>query len=319
MKKFTQLTLVSAMAISGHAVAMQSLDDEALSATTGQDGITIVIAGDVHADVVIHDKDGYQSLAAGGPAGPAATPTRSALGFGAAGTDNADASGAIVLDGFSIEDTSAVRTGIRVHVDADANAGAPVLNVNIGLPDELTINTGDIYVASSARNSSHAAAYDNMGAYENEVKILDNIEVVLGDASMNLQLGNATQGAMIKLSGTIAGGLQLSNISLYQPLGVAGITYGPTAVGSLQVHTDGSGNALAGIHLGGVQLLTTGTSDLTMDTDINAVNGGLKIDMNGAHDINLRDVKLGHKLAAASIGDIALTNVTLPSLVITGH
>ncbi|MCJ8146244.1 hypothetical protein MKI79_04890 [Acinetobacter sp. A3.8] len=317
MKKFTQLTLVSAMAISGHAMAMQSLDDEALSAATGQDGITIVIAGDIHADVVVHDKDGYQSLAAGGPAGPAATPTRTALGFTA--TAETDISGAIVLDGFSIEDTSAVRTGIRVHVDADGNAGDPVLNVNIGLPDELTINTGDIYVASSDRSTSDATAYTDMGAYANQVKILDNIEVVLGDATMNLQLGNATQGAMIKLSGTIAGGLQLSNISLYQPLGVAGITYGPTALGSLEVNTDASGNALAGIHLGGVQLLTTGTSDLTMDTEINAVNGGLKIDMNGSHDINLRDVKLGHKLAAASLGDIALTNVTLPSLVITGH
>ena len=317
MKKFTQLTLVSAMAISGHAVAMQSLDDEALSATTGQDGITIVIAGDVHADVIVHDKNGYQGLAAGGVAGPSDMPSRADLGFTA--TAETDISGAIVLDGFSIEDTSATRSGIRVHVDADGNAGTPVLNVNIGLPDELTINTGDIYVASSDRSTSDAAAYTDMGAYANQVKILDNIEVVLGDATMNLQLGNATQGAMIKLGGTITGGLQLSNISLYQPLGVSTLTYGQTAAGSLDVNTDADGNSLAGIHLGGVQLLTTGTSDLTMDTEINAVNGGLKIDMKGAHDINLRDVKLGHKLAAKSIGDIALTNVTLPSLVITGH
>lgn len=317
MKKFTQLTLVSAVAMSGHAMAMQSMDDEALSAATGQDGITLVIAGDVHADVIVHDKDGYQTLAAGGAAGPAATPARADLGFATATAGNANASGAIVMKGFSIEDTSATRTGIRVHMDADGNAGAPVLNVNIGLPDELTINTGDIYVAESARNSSHAAAYDNMGAYANEVKILDNIEVVLGDASMNLQLGNSTQGAMIQLDGTITDGLVLSGISLYQPKGTA-IPYG---TGSLQVASttgDASGDVLAGIHLGGVQLKTTGSNDLIMDTSINAVNGGLLIQSNGAHDINLRDVKLG-VASNASIGDVALTNVTLPTLVLTGH
>lgn len=314
MKKFTQLTLVSAIAISGHAMAMQSLDDETLSETTGQDGITIVIAGDLEADVIVHDKDGYQGLAAGGVAGPSALPSRTDLGFAAATADNANASGAIVLDGFSIRDTSATKSGIRIHVDADGNAGEPVLNVNIGLPDELTITTGDIYVAASDRNDANDGVYTNMGAYADgsKAKILDSITVVLGDASMNLQLGNSTQGSMIKLAGTIAGGLQVSNISLYQPAGTAISTiYGPTE--TLGVGPD------AGIHLGGVQLKTTGSDDLTMNTSIDAVNGGLLVRSAGAHDINILDLKLGSKSMASSIGDIAMTNVTLPNLVITGH
>jgi hypothetical protein len=41
MKMFTKLALVSSMAISANAMAMQSMDDAALSAATGQDGINI--------------------------------------------------------------------------------------------------------------------------------------------------------------------------------------------------------------------------------------------------------------------------------------
>lgn len=39
MKLFTKLALVSAVAISSNAMAMQAMDDAALSSTTGQDGI----------------------------------------------------------------------------------------------------------------------------------------------------------------------------------------------------------------------------------------------------------------------------------------
>ncbi|EMI4982315.1 protein FilA, partial [Acinetobacter baumannii] len=44
MKMFTKLALVSSLAISANAMAMQSMDDAALSAATGQDGINIGIA-----------------------------------------------------------------------------------------------------------------------------------------------------------------------------------------------------------------------------------------------------------------------------------
>ena len=43
MKLFTKLALVSAVAMSSNAMAMQAMDDAALSATTGQDGISIGI------------------------------------------------------------------------------------------------------------------------------------------------------------------------------------------------------------------------------------------------------------------------------------
>ena len=44
MKMFTKLALVSSMAISANAMAMQAMDDAALSSATGQDGINIGVA-----------------------------------------------------------------------------------------------------------------------------------------------------------------------------------------------------------------------------------------------------------------------------------
>lgn len=64
MKLFTKLALVSAVAVSGSAMAMESMDDSALSSTTGQDGISIGLGLSKIAiqDLYIHDNDG---LAAG--------------------------------------------------------------------------------------------------------------------------------------------------------------------------------------------------------------------------------------------------------------
>ncbi len=43
MKLFTKLALVSSIAVSANAMAMQAMDDASLSSTTGQDGINIGI------------------------------------------------------------------------------------------------------------------------------------------------------------------------------------------------------------------------------------------------------------------------------------
>ncbi|MGM7340366.1 DUF6160 family protein, partial [Acinetobacter baumannii] len=61
MKMFTKLALVSSLAISANAMAMQSMDDAALSAATGQDGINIGIAlgsGGIIDKLYLHDNDG---------------------------------------------------------------------------------------------------------------------------------------------------------------------------------------------------------------------------------------------------------------------
>ena len=288
MKTLTKLALISAMAMSSSAFAMESLDDSALSATTGQDGITIKL--DAQADgtifgadnLIIHDKDG---IAGAGTAGAIVLGKQ-----GSAGT------------GFSVK--GAAGDAVNVVVDADANGGKPVLNISVGLPAALTISTGDIYVAESG---GIAAASGAQYTQATAAKILDSVDVVLSGATLNIQLGNATdaQGAMIVLGGSIAGGLQINNLSLYQP--------------TTTVLVAGSTPGASGIHLGGINISNKGDAtkwDLT--GKINATDAGLQVSGLGSVDVRLTDVGLGLK-ANAKLGDVALLGMALPNVTISGH
>ena len=68
MKKLTKLVLVSSMAISANAMAMQAMDDASLSAATGQDGLNIGIGiSKVEIEkLFIHDNDGLATAGLGG-------------------------------------------------------------------------------------------------------------------------------------------------------------------------------------------------------------------------------------------------------------
>ncbi|HEY4714191.1 MAG TPA: DUF6160 family protein, partial [Aquirhabdus sp.] len=255
MKLFTQLALVTAIATSGSAFAMQSMDDAALSETTGQDGITILIApptlgtavagrtnGITIGAAVLHDKDGFTGSLGGG-----------AIILGAAKQANA-------LNAVGTQMGVYGSAPITVKIDASngqvltgVGGTTPVLNVNIALPGDLMIRTGDISVDGSARaaiaTGAAGATIANAatgGTTGNAVKILNSMDIALGGASLNIQLGNTPQGAMIKASGTIAGGLSISGL---------GVTD----------NTAGFGGTL------GVSVLTvknTGAADLTLGADI---------------------------------------------------
>ena len=71
MKLFTKLALVSAVAVSSNAMAMQAMDDAAVSATTGQDGISlgIGISKVDSAKVHVFDGDGLPAAGTAGQAG----------------------------------------------------------------------------------------------------------------------------------------------------------------------------------------------------------------------------------------------------------
>lgn len=186
MKILTKVALVSAMAISANAMAMQAMDDESLSAATGQDGVTISLLGNVSMDyLAIVDGDGL-----GNNHGVTAT------GTGAIVVGNT-ATGLSLTPG---------PNGINLVIDADDNGGAPVLNINANLGN-TTANIGSIGVASS----------DATGAtLTNRVDVLDVGSLTLNGLSANIQLGNQPQGALIKLNSAITGGLELSDLSLKQ-------------------------------------------------------------------------------------------------------
>jgi len=284
MKLFTQLALVSAIAVSSSAMAMQAMDDAQLSSTTGQDGISLTIkppvknfdvrtgssyfagtgcfAGVIDIDhIYVHDNDGLASIS------------------GDAGT--------IVLDGFSI----AGNAPIGVNIDADGNAGAPVLNVEVVLPSTLVIRTGDISVGTSG------GVGNGLGVAGTQVKVLNSMDINMGGSTLNIQLGNETQGAMIKAGGTIGGGLSINNFAL------------------------NDANSGGAISVGNILIRDNGGADLTIDSKIDATATGLSITAGGKKtDILLTDVVLGAS-TAASLGDIEISGMDMVGTVITvsGH
>lgn len=287
MKMFTKLVLVSSMAISANAMAMQSMDDAALSAATGQDGINIGIALDstgISIDkLYLHDNDG---LAAAGAAGDA--------GFG--GTSTA---GAIAIDGITITQTG---TGnlLDLVIDTDAGAsGEAFLNIaaSVGAVD---ISIGSIGVAPSNGASLTDTTTAVRGVTETPTEILTGLDLSLGAISANVQLGATPQGAMIKIDSELQGGLTISNLGIND------------AAGGGQIYLDniyvrGAGNT---------------TGDLNIDTDISVTNAGLRIQNNSTQNMNvyIEGVHLGSS-GAASIGDVEIQglNVGKSTITISGH
>ncbi len=340
MKLFTQLALVSAIVSCGSAYAMQSMNDAALSDTTGQDGISIRIApptiaggvtttgdtltrtnGIVIGAAVLHDKDGFTGSLGGG---------------------------AIILgDAHQANTANAVGTQMGIYgsrpisVTIDASNGQaatgtggtkPILNVAVSLPADLLIRTGDISVDGSARagiatgaSGATAANAATGGTTGNAVKILNSMDIALGGATLNIQLGNTQQSGitpgqttMIKLGGSIAGGLSISNLSIHDAN-----TYNPTA------------GQFGGGDLGVGMLTVTdhASSNLTLSSAIDVVAdvsqafggpatgvGGLVITCGGpASDIMMQNVTLGS--ATSTLGDLQLINVQAAGthIAIMGH
>lgn len=354
MKMLKKLALVSAVSmISAGAFAMEAMDDESMSATTGQDGITILIAPaaktdvevaalgvsattrtaiDANADtdfkglsilqINIHDDDGLAN-AAPGSNGTTAN------------------SGALVIgDGTALGSTAVIAdnaTPIVVNLDMVGDIDGlgndkPMLNVAITTPT-LGIKLGDIYVANSdAANSDAgfdadgnaiaATATDTDGtSVSGAVKIMSGFEVILGSSTMVIQLGNEAQGAMIAANTTLTGGLTINNFELIDNNG-ATTTVGGAVTGSIQV--------------GQLKVTDNGGADLTTNVRIDAAGSGaaaplgegLYINMvtvgaGTGIDVAMNDVAIGDLGAgnAPIIGDVQLIglDVSGTTMIIRGH
>jgi len=233
MKALKKLALVSAVSmISAGAFAMEAMDDESMSAATGQDGITILVSpgtksaaqlialgvaetapasGILNTDALIdannnnqfkglsitqvriHDDDGF-TVAQGGSA---ATGNSGALVIG----DGTAADSTVVF----ADDSSPIQIDIDMVGDVSAAANnQSMLNVKISTPT-LVIKTGAMYVTNS---DAAAAGIDKDGtsspgslevdgtstdAAVNLTKIGNGMEVVLGATTINIQLGSEVQ------------------------------------------------------------------------------------------------------------------------------
>ena len=330
MKKFTKLALVSSLAISANAMAMQAMDDASLGATTGQDGINIGIGiSKIEIEkLYIHDNDG---LTLKGTAAVAGTPPTPASADYNGGTSTA---GAIVIKGNGksvmvggvetnvVKDKAIViganydnagayllasRNLADLQIDSDAGTGANGAFINIAAQvSGLDINIGEIGVTASGvagagtnAGTIRRGGKDDAGAGQNYNAILSGLSLKTGQMTANIQLGAAPQGAMIKLNTKMVGGLEIKNL---------GILDNSTKQGT----GDGTaGNRAAGeIFVESIKVADANSTDLTIKQSVSVVgkegasNGYIRmISSSGPIDTYVKGVHLGSS-TAGSIGDV---------------
>ena len=283
MKLFTKLALVSSIAVSANAMAMQAMDDASLSSTTGQDGINIGIKLDGGAITVdqlyIHDNDGLADTSLGG-------------------TGKA---GAIVLGndttkGISITQTDSTQNLLELVIDSDAGTadkGGAFLNVAANITG-MKIAIGPVGVAASGDITANSVVRGTTGTVN---EILTGLDIELGTVSANVQLGATPQGAMINLNSEIAGGLKLTNLGIKDNAGGGSII------------------------LDSIQVVETGKTSLGANAKIGVTTDGLYIKP-ASQNISayIGGVHLG-TAASKSIGDVEIKglNMGASTISITGH
>ncbi|GAA5631326.1 hypothetical protein Acal02_01952 [Acinetobacter calcoaceticus] len=328
MKMFTKLVLVSSMAISANAMAMQSMDDAALSAATGQDGLNIGIGiSKIEIEkVLIHDNDGLATTA-GGTGGAGAIVIK-ANGTGATATN-----GVVItapMNGTALDTTRALAShnlaDLVIDTDKGTGTNGAFLNVAAAVSG-LDIYVGEIGVSGSNAETTTSVRRGNDDANYNA--ILSGLTVKTGKTSANIQLGAAPQGAMIVLNTTMQGGLELKDLGIVDSSTKQNLGDGTT------------GNRAAGqIYLDSIKVSDASAADLTVNAKVSVVgkegtnNGYLRLitgsgDTTPATDVYIKGVHLGSK-EAKSIGDVEVqglqtyyndgtSNVKGSMITISGH
>lgn len=325
MKGLKKLILASAItAASTSAFAMQALDDETLSATTGQDGLTITLSTDVTIGALrIHDKDGLSGVAGlpNGTFDPVAptygfsgyfdgglTGTSTAGDTNAIGTTTKDASIVITggAGGITIQDTDLATNGpTRLTIDTGAQAAGtdPVLHIGVAA-QPLTIGLGGTVISVRAGDGSATpTAANNADILSFDV----GTTLSLGGSTLNIDLGNQPTGHLIWGQSTLnedaTSGyvLELSNVNV------------------LQGTTNGIGLSDIGIAAAGA------ATSITSNIQIGVNNSGLYITTSTVGgvglDVSVGDIKLGTLATASSIGSVYIDNLRMGANTITvaGH
>lgn len=198
MKIFNCLSFLGLCLMASTTWSIAPLNDEELSGLTGQDGLTIRIVptGPIQAEVIYHDNDGFSNTMLGG------THKAGALIFGTA-------------DGLSQNPLSLSSGSANINLILNIDTGAGVgtngafLNLGISVPEDLTINTGDIWVAGSQEKSGVVRGYTNPN------KILDNFKIYVSNLNTNIQLGSTPQGGLLKMNGIFKDGVRIEGYKLH--------------------------------------------------------------------------------------------------------
>lgn len=328
MKLFTKLALVSAVAVSSNAMAMQAMDDAALSSTTGQDGISIGIGISRVAIDKVHVFDG-DGLTAGARLADGTNGTAD----GTVILGGTGAAGAITINQVSL--TANTASLLKSHnladitIDTDGNGGKPFLNIGAAVSG-LNVSLGKIEVNDVKSGDANTPYVVGTGS----ATILNGLTLTTGKTAANIQLGNTPQGAMIKLAGSMIGGLTISDLALHDASGDTAGTGGDIYLGKITVTDTGSANLSTDANIAVTKAnATAGTVDgltitaLTKPTDIYVQKIAI-----GGYTAAVKDATGAVTTPAvipASIGDVAIKGLsvfngaagTTPGAVITisGH
>ena len=271
MKEFKKLALVSAIAaLPMSGFAMEAMQDAALADVTGQDGISISLQSNLTAGLKIHDTDGLTAISG--------------------------QAGALVINGFSIT-RAATTDSIDIDIDADGNTAAPVLNVAVTLPNNLSVALGQLGVAESGRDNTTPA-----WSTTNTVSSVVNLgTVTLGATTLNIQLANEPQGNMISLNTTITNGVSITGFSV----------------------SDAGGAITGGALSADITVVDNGGSNLTLNTGIDLGADGMHIGLGGLGGVGGIDVRMANVSldgGTTQLGDIELVGLNLTGdLIINGH
>lgn len=184
------------------------------------------------------------------------------------GFGSADANGAIFISGFGMTG------GTTIVVDADVDT----------IQAAVTLGSGTMTLGAISATAT--------GATTGGTTLIDLGSMTHGDISANVQLGDEDQGHMIVLSGTVTGGLSISNFTISDGSGTGDITFN-------------------------LSVSDTGATDLTLSGNINVVAAGLEVAALPAVDVTLGSLNMGS--GATAIGDVSIINLALPTITISGH
>lgn len=286
---------------------MQALDDESLAGTTGQDGITVTIStkndkiGRIGFDrISIQDGDGFGST----NVNPAS------IGYFAA---TSDAGGVGFYSG--VTGTTAIATPVTIRMDADSNAGNPVLNTSVSFDSNLTrINLPAFAIALTADTADHAANPSDHSIIANSRRDLikvggAGIDIKFKTGStlgVNVQLGNEPQGHMIMFTG---GQITQINNDPSSPIEVVSYA-GNTPSSSLKFNFDLKANAAS---TNGIRL-----KDMYIDIGNNGMTFG-KAGNTDKFDVAITDVIAGCSTGCANATTFdGLKNASMGSFGVIG-
>ena len=290
--------------------AMEQLDDHQMAAATGQDGITIgiqlpnsTISFNQIGLVSIDDRNNPASSRASLVMAPNNySPTQGIRFFTGAGTPT--------LQPFTIK------------VDADSNAGDPLLNVNFALPTDLErirINPFSVYIADgsgsifSSRLTNGAGSNTLRAGVTETLRVGTNgidIKFKAGDTvALNMQLGAEAQGHMFQFTGG-----SLLQVVSNSPIEVMSLNNGGTAQTSLKLSLDISATDQAqGFRLNGFYG-DISASGLVIGKDGWTDKLDIRINNIIAGDIPAVSPTAFNGLANGSMGNIGLEGVRVENL-----